>query len=130
MQSDLRIYIEPRGHGARGPRYQVRMNKPDGMVIIDSTTEPLFDAARVLMSNGITGRLEMWDGTRPFPRMRGDIVKLAAKTVSEGDAGICLRRYAERAASGDFREHGSDESQTETGRPWGVLQTPEAMEAA
>lgn len=78
MSGHLRIYIELRGHGARGPRYRVRMNKPDGMVIIDATTEPLYDAARVLLSKDIIGKIEMWDRQRPYCRLRGDIETLAS----------------------------------------------------
>jgi hypothetical protein len=121
MSDLLRAYIELRGHGARGPRYQVRMNQPTGMVIIESTTEPLFATARALLAKGITGKLEMWDSQRPYCRMRGVIECLAGMTVSEGDASICLRRYVERTASGDFKEEASDDAQAELGRPERVL---------
>jgi hypothetical protein len=130
MSSHLRVYVELRGHGARGPRYQVRMNKPDGMVIIDSTTEPLFDAARVLMSKEITGSLEMWDSQRPYCRLRGDIEHLAGLTVSEGQDGIALRRYVERITSGDFAAKTISGPKNEIGRPESVVQTSRAMEAA
>ena len=39
MSGHLRVFIELRVHGARGARYQVRMNQSDGPVIIESTTE-------------------------------------------------------------------------------------------
>lgn len=130
MSGHLRIYIELRGHGARGPRYRVRMNKPDGMVIIDATTEPLYDAARVLLSKDIIGKIEMWDRQRPYCRLRGDIETLAKLTVSEGIHGITLRGYAERTASGDFEDQPSDEAQTEIGRPEHVVQVSRTMEAA
>jgi hypothetical protein len=102
MAGHLRVYAELRGYGARGPRYQVRMNKPDGMVIVNATTEPLFAAARVLLSKGVTGKLQLWDSIRPYCRLQGDIERLAGMTVSEGDAGMCLRRYVERTAGDDF----------------------------
>lgn len=136
MSGYLRIYIELRGHGARGPRYQARMNKLDGMVIVESSTEPLLDAARVLLSKGVTGRLEMWDRARPFPRLCGDIEQLAKLTVSEGHAAIGLRRYSERPASGDFEDEPSQVAQVEIGRSGRVVQngvgipTPSAREAA
>jgi hypothetical protein len=120
----LRIFIELRSHGARGPRYRVRMNKPDGMVLIGSTTEPLFDVARFLMSKGITGKIEMWDGIRAFPRMRGDIERLAGLTVSEGKDRTTLRRYVERTASGDFELEASDIEEIGNGRPWRVRKGP------
>lgn len=80
----LRIFSEVRGHGAHGPRYLVRIDQPDGPVIIEPTTEPLFDAARALISKGVTGMIGMWDGEWPYHRMKGDIKKLAGLTVSEG----------------------------------------------
>jgi hypothetical protein len=124
------VFAELRGHGARGPRYAVRVNKPDGLVLIDGTTEPLFDAARVLLSRGITGRIELWDSERPFPRMRGVIEHLARKTVSETDAGICIRRYAERIVDGDFKDEGAAYALSTNGRPCVTMQASEAMEAA
>lgn len=122
MSGPLRAYIELRGHGARGPRYQVRMNKPDGLVLIDATTEPLFDVARALLSRGITGKLQIWDSIRPYWRMQGDIERLAGLTVSEGQDGITLRRYVERTAGGDFEDEASDGAQNEIGRPGSVVQ--------
>lgn len=122
MNGHLRIYVELRGHGARGPRYRVRMNKPDGMVIIDGTTEPLFDAARVLVSKGIAGRLEMWDGQRPFCRMSGNIERLAGLTVSEGQDGIALRKYVERTDGGQFEDEAPEGAGHEVARPGRVLQ--------
>lgn len=130
MPGHLRIYIELRGYGARGPRYQVRMNKPDGMVIIEGTTEPMFDAARALLSKGVAGKLEMWDSQRPYCRLRGDIERLAGLTVSETQDGIALRKYVERPASGDLEDATSQDARTEIGRPESVAQTFEAMEAA
>ncbi len=127
MSSYLRAYIELRGYGARGPRYRVRMNKPDGLILIDATTEPLFDAARALLSRGIIGKLQIWDSVRPYWRMQGDIERLASLTVSEGQDGITLRRYVARAAGGDFEDDATQESQNEIGRPGRVLH---AMEAA
>ncbi|MGE4249052.1 MAG: hypothetical protein AB7F09_06665 [Parvibaculaceae bacterium] len=122
MSGHLRVYAEVRGYGARGPRYQVKMNQPSGMVIVNATTEPLFAAARVLMSKGVTGKLQLWDGARPFPRMTGDIERLAGLTVSEGQDGISLRKYAERTASGDFDADPSRDTPDEIGRPGSVLQ--------
>lgn len=122
MSGHLRIYAELRGHGARGPRYQVRMNKPDGMVIVNATTEPLFAAARVLLSKGVTGKLQLWDAIRPYCRLQGEIERLASMTVSEGDTGICLRKYAERTAGDDFGDEALEKPKAETGRPRCALQ--------
>lgn len=123
IRSGIRVFIGLRGHGARGPRYRVRLNAPDCMVIVESTTEPMFGAARFLLSKGITGWMEMWDGIRAFPRMRGDIERLAGMTVSEGKDGIALRRYVERTPGGDFQGDQCQGGQTETVRPEYVAQT-------
>lgn len=117
MSGTLRAYVELRGHGAKGPRYLVRMNKPDGMVIVNTTTEPLFSAARVLHSKGVTGRLQLWDNVRPYCRLQGDIERLAGMMVSEGDRGICLRPYTERTASGDFDAGTPEDAPEEISRP-------------
>ena len=130
MSGHLRIFIEQRGHGARGPRFTVRLNRADGAVLIDGTNEPLHDAARLLLSKGITGRLQMWDGVRPYWRLQGDIERLAAVTVSEGQHGITLRKYAERTAGGDFDDKPSRDVPTEIDRPRSAPQASRAMEAA
>lgn len=117
MVGILRAYAELRGHGAKGPRYLVRMNRPDGMVIVNATTEPLFAAARVLHSKGVTGRLQLWDNVRPYCRLQGDIERLAGIMVSEGDRGLCLRPYTERAASGGFDAETPGDAPEEIGRP-------------
>ena len=130
MSGHLRIYAELRGHGARGPRYQVRMNKPDGMVIIDATTEPLYAAARVLFSKGITGKLQLWDNVRPYYRLQGDIERLAGLTVAEDQHGIRLRRYVDRTADGDFEDGAPEGAQIENGRPERALQASRAIEVA
>lgn len=119
----VRIFIELRGCGARGLRYRVRMNERHGLVIIESTTEPLFEAARLLLSEGIVGKIEMWDCCRTFPRMRGDIARLASMTVSEGQDGITLRRYVERIASRDFENKAPQGAETQIGRSGCVAQT-------
>lgn len=123
MTGLLRAYIELRGYGARGPRYQVRMNRPDGMVIVNATTEPLFAAARVLLSKDIAGKLEIWDGAKPFPRLSGDIERLAGMTVREGQTGIAIRKYAERTADGDFEDEHQDDAGNQIGRSGSFPQT-------
>lgn len=117
MTGHLRVYAEQRGHGARGPRYRVRMNRPDGMVIVEATSEPLYAAARVLHSKGVTGKLQLWDSVRPFWRMQGDIERLAGLTVAEDRNGISLRKYVERVTGGDFEDEGDDMPENEIGRP-------------
>ncbi|QIG48807.1 hypothetical protein G5V57_14365 [Nordella sp. HKS 07] len=123
----LRAFMELRGFGARGPRYQVRMNKPDGMIIVESTREPLFAAARVLLARGITGKLELWDFTRSFCRMQGDIERLARLTVAEDKNGIGLRKYVERVTDGDSESEACDTPEIQTGRSRRAAQASRAL---
>lgn len=127
MSGHLRIYAELRGYGARGPRYQVRMNRPDGMVIVDATVEPLLATARLLLSRGITGKLQLWDSVRPFCRLQGDIERLAQWTVAEDQNGIGLRKYVERTADGDFEPEPSDSLEIEIGRPARAVQASSSI---
>jgi hypothetical protein len=90
----MRIFIECQGHG---PRYRVRLNKPDGVIIVESSKQPLLDAARVLMTQGFAGQVQMHDMPRPDPcwlqscRMSGEIERLAKLTVNE--ARCTFRRW-------------------------------------
>lgn len=127
MSGHLRVYAELRGYGARGARYLVRMNRPDGMVIVNATTEPLFAAARVLLSKGVTGKLQLWDRSRPYCRMQGDIERLAGMTVSEGDAGICLRKYVDRAAGDGFEDEAPETPEIQIGRPGRAVQASSSV---
>jgi hypothetical protein len=118
MSNHLRVYAELRGHGARGPRYRVRMNTAASMVLVESTTEPLLDAARILIAKGITGKLQLWDSERPYFRLQGDIAWLATKTVMEGrDQSPAYRRYVERAQDGEEQAEPSSARATSNGRP-------------
>jgi hypothetical protein len=78
-----RVFISPvAGHCQRGPQYSVSF---EGQQIVATSVTPFLDAARALKARGLTGRLEMWDHERPYPRMRGDIEKAAGLRVKEGD---------------------------------------------
>jgi hypothetical protein len=68
-------------HGADGPLYSVRH---DGTEIVASTRQPLLDGARALQAMGLAGPLELWDDTRPFPRMTSTVEAAAGQTVQEG----------------------------------------------
>ena len=83
--SATRIYIKVQRYTKRGPVYQARLGSTDGPVVVNSSLEPLFAASRALIVLGITGRVEMWDGELPYPRMSGDVAKLARLTVREDD---------------------------------------------
>lgn len=117
MSAPLKAYMELRGYGARGPRYRVTMNTPAGMVLIQTTTEPLFAAARLLHSQGVSGQLQLWDSTRPFPRLQGDIERLSGLTVAEDQHGIRARKYVERTADGDFEDEAPEGAEIENDRP-------------
>ena len=69
----------------RGPVYQARLDSPEGPLLVNSSLEPEFAASRVLVSRGITGRIEIWDSERPYPRTSGEIEKLAKLTVREDE---------------------------------------------
>ncbi|MFZ5674407.1 MAG: hypothetical protein ACOZAM_15735 [Pseudomonadota bacterium] len=101
------------------------------MVIIDATTEPLFAAARLLHSQGVSGKLQLWDKTRPYPRLQGDIERLAGLTVAEDRHGISARKYVERVTGVDFEDEAPEGAETENGRPKIAPQASTAiMEAA
>lgn len=109
--------MELRGYGARGPRYRITMNSPGGMVIVPTTTEPLFAAARLLHSQGVSGQLQLWDSVRPFPRLQGDIERLAGLTVAEDQHGIRARKYVERITDGNSEDEAPEGAEIENGRP-------------
>ena len=78
-----RVYIRELKISKRGPLYEARLGSPTGPILVESTLEPALAGSRALLARGITGRLEMWDGLRPFPRMIADIESAAALTVRE-----------------------------------------------
>lgn len=127
MSGHLRVYIGTPRPGARGLLYDCRMNTADGLTIVTGTVQPLLDTARVLAAKGVTGELELWDAHRPFPRMRGNIERMAAVTISEGQDGLAIRKYVDHAADGDFRPGPSDDREIETGRPGRALQASSSI---
>lgn len=81
--SCTRIYIGKPRYGARGPVFTARLGSPTSQILIKSSTEPLLAGSRALLSLGIIGRVELWDDVLPYPRMFGDIGRLAQLTVRE-----------------------------------------------
>ena len=83
-----RIYARPiirdgrHYHGGEGPMYSAHH---DGSEIVAMTRQPLLDGARVLQARGFTGPVELWDDTRPFPRMRSTVEAAAELTVQENE---------------------------------------------
>ena len=55
----------------------------EGETIVKGTTTPEFDACRVLLTRGLTGKLEIFDVVTNKPRMIVDIEKSAKLTVTE-----------------------------------------------
>ncbi len=78
-----KITIRPTSLGNRGQNYSVFH---DDQLIIAKTRNPTADACRLLVSLGMTGRLEVWDDERPYPRLIiRDLVKAAELIISEGE---------------------------------------------
>ena len=77
-----RIVIEPVSLGQRGQLYLVRH---DGTVLVAGSRNPEFDACRLLLAKGISGKVEVWHERAVFPAMRLDIEKNARLTVEESD---------------------------------------------
>ena len=69
-------------HGGDGPMYSVWH---EGEQIVAMTRQPLLDGARVLQAMGLTGDIQLWDQTRPFPRMRSTVEAASGLTVQEND---------------------------------------------
>ena len=81
-----RIYLDlpPRLRRERSPGYTARLDSPDGPVLVeDCSSGVIYAAARALLAHGMRGRVEMWDSERPYPRLSGDIEKLAKWTIRE-----------------------------------------------
>lgn len=79
-----RLYMEgPLRTTARGFLYAVRLGSAAGRVIVEATSEPFLAGCRWLKASGQTGKAELWDTSRPFPRMTGDIERAARLTVTE-----------------------------------------------
>lgn len=94
----VKIYIEQKSYGKRGPLYRVEY---DGEELIPSTAVPFFDGARALAAKGITGDFEMWDRVLPYPRMRGVVEKAAQLTVVEGERLPKIRKWEPRDYDAD-----------------------------
>lgn len=74
------LLLPPRA-SSRGPRYDVLLDTSE--CLVSGSLTPLLDGARALLARGITGHLELWDASCPYPRMWGDVETLARLTVEE-----------------------------------------------
>jgi hypothetical protein len=92
-----RVYIEPISLTDRGHRY--RVTYADNL-LIENTRNPEYDACRVLLAKGITGRLEVWRAGTTFPASSIDIERGAGWTISEteehGPRLVRWRRFEDR----------------------------------
>lgn len=76
-----RIVVRPLKSFDGGTWYWVEY---DQLPLIARTRNPEHDACRVLVSKGHTGRMETWDGIRPYPLLiTRYIEKAALRTISE-----------------------------------------------
>jgi hypothetical protein len=77
-------------YSQRGPLYNACF---EGEPILSGSSEPFLEACRILKARGLSGPVELWDETRPFPRMRSTIEAAAWLTVEEGDGRPRFRRW-------------------------------------
>ncbi|MEY9532860.1 hypothetical protein [Sinorhizobium fredii] len=76
-----RFFIVPTKRDKRHQLFSVIFN---GRVVVLNTHLPSAAGCRYLASLGLTGRAEMWDHERSYPRMIfSDLVKAAGMTVEE-----------------------------------------------
>src|SRR5262249_19561807 len=76
-----RAFIACIGYSHLGAKY--RVTDEDGRMLVASSRDPEFDAARVLLAEGVTGRLEIWRASATHAAMYLDIEKAAGLTVEE-----------------------------------------------
>lgn len=79
-----RIYLEPTRRNVQGQLYRVRLDSPDGRIIVQGSVVPEHAACRSLVRIGITGQLEVWGPEGSTPRMIiRDIERTAGMRVSD-----------------------------------------------
>lgn len=84
----LRLYLDKPALSAKGLRYDVHLGSPSGEIIVRGSFMPLLDSARALAAVGLTsGEIELWDSERPFPRISGEIRRLARLAIAEPTSG-------------------------------------------
>jgi hypothetical protein len=92
MSGNHTISIQPTDiRGERGQHYRVIYK---GVILIEDTRNPEYDACRALLGKGITGKLETWRQDRQAPCLRLDIERGANLTVEEGQrVGPRIKRW-------------------------------------
>jgi hypothetical protein len=75
-----RVEPEPIGLTEQGLRYRVTYV---GEVLVEGRRNPIFDACRALLAQGITGRLEVWRRGKTSADMQLDIERGASLAICE-----------------------------------------------
>jgi hypothetical protein len=75
-----RVELEPIGLTEHGQRYRVTCA---GETLVEGRRNPIFDACRVLLARGITGRLEVWRRGKASADMQLDIERGAFFAIRE-----------------------------------------------
>jgi hypothetical protein len=75
-----RVELEPIGLTQHGRRYRVTYA---GETLVEGRRNPIFDACRVLLARGITGRLEVWRRGKTSADMQLDIEQGALFAIRE-----------------------------------------------
>ena len=90
-----RIYIEAVKYTNNGSTYEISFPvNPLTVQRKKGVKRPLTDGARLMLAHGQTGKVELWDRERSYPRMSGDVEDLAKITVSENEHhGPVFKRY-------------------------------------
>jgi len=74
----------------KGTWYSVRLGAE---ILLESTTEPFYNTARVLQSNGLSGEFGMWVAGKL--RMTGNIAHSSEKAVTENAKHFALAPFRE-----------------------------------
>jgi len=91
-----KIYVDPKPttSPSRSPHYTARLHTPTGEILASSSHGVIFEAARILHTRGVTGRLEQWVDGEPNYRLCGEIERLRHLTMAEGSkTSLCFTRW-------------------------------------
>ena len=117
-----RIFIQRTSIAKTGPRYQA--TDETGRVLVANSRAPEFDAARVLLAEGVRGRLEVWRATATFASMILDIEHAAKFTVRETDRlGPVFVAWATHLADAVTTGASKIDVQGSAGHPGGATQS-------
>lgn len=63
--------------------YEVRLGTPSGEILMPQAKDPLSEGCRVLSRRGVTGKVELWDSSSQYFRLRSSIEYQRMITVEE-----------------------------------------------